>query len=354
MDDNRRDQFNLLQSNANAGTKSDRPYRRAETQCKMGGRRRGMDSQGETVGFGGKKLRSGRVAEVQDPLNRLVFHPLAWRLACRLASTKITPNMVSFAGGALVVAAAIAYRQPGWPWMALLGFALHLTWHVVDGADGDLARLTKRSGPMGEIIDGLCDYASHIVLYITLGFVLQAQIGPIAWLFTLGAGFSRIIQANHYEVQRRQYMAWVHGVEWLRSGSRASTSAPWLQALVIPYLALANRLAPYAVRIDQAFIASRGDPGRAHRVQASIRRHSGKLLRESTVLSANWRTVTLGCSMLAGSPLYFFLFEAILLNAVLLRSLHNAAISGRSIVGEIESSAPGQYPAIDFEIGRRK
>lgn len=289
--------------------------------------RREADSMGE---------RAGRIGEVQDPLNRILFHPLAWRLACRLKPTGVTPNMVSVAGACLVVAAAFAYSQPGWPWTALLGIALHLTWHVLDGADGDLARLTNRSGPKGEIIDGLCDYVSHIILYVTLGFVLQAQIGAIAWLFTFGAGLSRIVQANHYEVQRRQYLAWIHGVAWLRSDAGALDAAgPGARVFARAYLNLASRLAPHASSIDIAFGASRTDGTGLADLQAATRRHSRRVMRESALLSANWRTVTLGCSMLAGSPLYFFLVEAVLLNWVLIRSLRNADQCGRAILSEI-------------------
>src|SRR5690606_39827963 len=55
-----------------------------------------------------------------------------------------------------------------------------------------------------DLVDGICDYASHVVLYLILGFLLHGQIGPVAWILAVAAGMSRILQANHYEVQRRQ------------------------------------------------------------------------------------------------------------------------------------------------------
>ena len=125
----------------------------------------------------GADRRPQRPRELQDALNFHLYHPLAWQLARRLANTPVSPNMVSLAGGALVVAAAVAYAQPWWPISALLGLAFHMGWHVLDGADGDLARITGKSSPMGEMVDGLCDYLSHIVLYLVLGALLAAQIG---------------------------------------------------------------------------------------------------------------------------------------------------------------------------------
>ena len=97
---------------------------------------------------------SGRAPELQDALNRRVYHPLARALARRLHPTGVSPHAVSIAGMLLVWGAAHAYTRMGWPEGVLIGFALHLLWHVVDGADGDLARLTGKSSPMGELVDG--------------------------------------------------------------------------------------------------------------------------------------------------------------------------------------------------------
>ena len=146
--------------------------------------------------------RPRRARELQDSLNHHLYHPLAWRLARALAPTPVTPNMVSVAGGLFVVAAGVVYwRAPVWglvwPWAPLLGMLLHMTWHVVDGADGDLARLTGRSSPLGELIDGICDYASHIVLYVLLVIVLAPALGwGWAWFWALAAGASHVAPAS--------------------------------------------------------------------------------------------------------------------------------------------------------------
>src|SRR5690606_30901139 len=104
------------------------------------------------------------------------------------------------AGGLLVVGAGVVYAQPGWPLTVAIGLALHLLWHVVDGADGDLARLTGRSSPRGELVDGICDYTSHAVLYLILGSLLHEQIGAVAWVLAVGAGLCRSLQAILYDV----------------------------------------------------------------------------------------------------------------------------------------------------------
>src|ERR1044072_7874358 len=114
-----------------------------------------------------------RPVERQDPLNRFVYHPLAARLARLLVPTGITPNMISV-GSALCLLAAtwcfVALAPPA-NWSAGLFFML--LWHVVDGADGDLARMTARTSATGELVDGACDIFGNTVMYFAFAFWLD-------------------------------------------------------------------------------------------------------------------------------------------------------------------------------------
>jgi len=270
-----------------------------------------------------------RPAELQDWLNSRIYHPLSWRMAWALAPTPITPNMVSVFGAGMVVAAGIVYCQPGWPWTALLGLLLHMSWHVVDGADGDLARLTKRSGPNGEMVDGLCDYGSHTVVYLMLGWWLQHHVSPWCWIAVVGAGLSRIVQANHYEVQRRQYQWWAYGNPWLRQDDVPVTGPG--SALARLYLLLGRALAPHGPQVDAAFDRLAADPEHTAHAREIARKHAADLLPGWRILGANSRTILLGLAMLAGSPLYYFLFEAIFLNIVLVASILHAGGAARRL-----------------------
>jgi phosphatidylglycerophosphate synthase len=275
--------------------------------------------------------RPVRPRELQDWLNYYFYHPLAWQLARGLARTPITPNMVSIAGAGCVVAAGVAYAQPWYPLAALLGLALHMAWHVVDGADGDLARMTGRSSPFGEMVDGLCDYISHVILYFILGWLLWRQDGDfwLAWWLMWAAGLSHFVQANHVEVQRRQYQWWVYGTPWIRhshGNSDAATRKSMFGGIVTFYLALAAGMTPHARVIDEALSGAQSDSQR-ERVRAVARREAAPLLPLLKLLGPNPRALVLGLSMLAGSPLWYFLYQAVFLNLLLAASviLHNRA-----------------------------
>jgi phosphatidylglycerophosphate synthase len=275
--------------------------------------------------------RPVRPRELEDALNYYLYHPLARRLARLLAATPLTPNMVSIGGALCVVAAGIAYIAPlwhglAWPLSAALGMALHMTWHVVDGADGDLARMTGRVSPYGEMIDGLCDYASHVVLYTLLAILLTDQIGLVAWLIAVAAGLAHAIQSNHVEAQRRFYLHWVYGKPWLHNRREGTSGGmAWLIAL---YLRVAAGMTPHALAIDEAIVAASGRPERLEGLRAMVRAESGPLLRMERLLGPNQRAIALGVVMLAtGSPLLYFAYGGLWLSALLAVSvvLHNRA-----------------------------
>lgn len=300
--------------------------------------------------------RPRRARELQDSLNHYLYHPLAWRLAQALAPTPVTPNMVSVAGGLFVVAAGLVYwRGPGWglvwPWAALLGLLLHMTWHVVDGADGDLARLTGRSSPLGELIDGICDYASHVVLYVMLVFVLAPQIGlGWAWFWALAAGASHVAQANFVEVQRRFYQYWTYGVPWLNNSTQTDAAlfndqrgVAWLlRGFVRGYLRLASGMSPNALTIDKAVTAAiaadlAGDGTALAQLRAAVQREQRPLLVTLKVLGPNPRAITLGIAMLIGSPLWYFVYQSLVLNVLLVLAVRREDAAALRVVRDLGS-----------------
>lgn len=282
-----------------------------------------------------QRASAGRPSELEDPLNRYLYHPLAFRLAKLLQPTGISPNAVSAASGALICVAAVLYTRVAWPIGALAGFACHLCWHVADGADGDLARLTGKASPLGEFIDGAADYLGHIFMYLLLAAMLDDSfVGGWAWPLACLAGASRIAQANHAETQRRQYLWRVYGVPWLRTqqlaGNPVFSERSWLSRnaarVMRGYLALGQWMAPRAAALDSLFVNAADDENR----QADLRRRISNTSRTSLLfqkaLGSNPRTILLGLSMIVGGPLWYFLIEGVALNAVLALSVayHNA------------------------------
>lgn len=280
--------------------------------------------QSSASGAGRPRVPAAKPRELEDWLNRRLFHPLSRRLAAVLSVTFVTPNMVSITGALMVVLAGALYSFGGPGWAVAAGFTLHMLWHVVDGADGDLARMTGRASPLGETIDGACDYLSHALIYLFLAIHLADWIG--GWAYALGwaAGLSRVAQANHSESQRRIYQWRVYGVPWMQQAEasgdalfRETGGLGLLGRLARAYMWLAHKLTPMSRELDRAA----QDPATRRRLSRLCRRAFRLPLVLQTLLGPNSRTLLLGASMALGSPLYYFLAEVTLYNLLLAGSV---------------------------------
>jgi hypothetical protein len=283
---------------------------------------------------------------MDDWLNARIYHPLAQRLARLLVPTPLTPNMVSVAGGLAIVAAALLYTRLPWPVSVALGFVAHAGWHVLDGADGDLARLTGRTSPVGEMVDGVCDYFGHIFLYVLLA-AFGDRLGWGGWSWTLAslAGASRVFQSNHAEGERRTYLWRGYGVPWLRQAYAAHDRtlkrgllARLFEPLARLYVAVASAGAATDERIDALIAQAARRAGGEERARRVCREASRLPLRLQILLGPNPRTVALGISMAAGSPIWFFLWEILPLNLLFAASLAAQRRCDRRIIARLEAN----------------
>jgi phosphatidylglycerophosphate synthase len=271
-----------------------------------------------------------RPRELQDPLNFYFYHPLAIRLARLLRPTGISPNMVSVMSLLCLVAATIAFTRMAWPANALAGLVCMLLWHIFDGADGDLARMTGKASATGELVDGVCDYAGNIILYVAFAILADDVWGAWAWILAVAAGASHIVQTNHAETQRRLYLWRAYGVPWLRNARAAGDDAvfrrdTWFTRYfgfwAVGYVWLSDRMTPASNPIDQALAAAEGDPVETERIRATVRAAYAPSMFLPKLLGANPKTFLIAGAMLIGSPIWYFLAMIFGVNAILIVSI---------------------------------
>lgn len=280
---------------------------------------------------------AGRPPELEDWLNRNLYHRLSLPLARGLARTFVTPNMVSVAGGLMVVLAALVYVRFDSVAGAVCGLLLHMGWHVLDGADGDLARLTGKASEYGEMVDGLCDYAGHFVLYLCLGSVLAVQIGPAGWVLVVATGLVRIPHTVFYETQRRQYQWWVYGKEWLRiSTGDAGPETRAFGGIVRFYMRLSQRLETGGRRLDA--VIERAAGRERERIRAGIAEGFYPVFAPLSLLSSNYRTIGIGIAMILGSPGWYVAFELVFLTLLMLALMRRTGTAIARVCDQAEAS----------------
>lgn len=266
-----------------------------------------------------------RTSEIEEATNVYVVHPISAALVPLFARWGVSPNAVSVMGMAFGGLAAVAYSQYYlWPF-ALAGFLFMVGWHVMDGADGQLARLTGQTSEIGKVLDGLCDHVAFTLVYLSLTFVAASELGWWVWLVAVAAGLSHLVQASAYEFQRQAYDFWGHAKqsarierpEAVQHGLRGKAGAPLLFGkLYLAYLRVQYRIAGIDAALIGEMERALGESGeREAEVRAAYRATNLDAVRRWSLLCSNYRTIAIFVAALLGSPLYFFLFEIVGLNA---------------------------------------
>ena len=251
-----------------------------------------------------------RTSEIEDITNLLVVHAIANRLTPLLARLHVHPNTVSLAGMAFGIAAGFAYYRYANPIFAIAGFLLMLAWHVADGVDGQLARLTCTQSELGKVLDGICDYVTFAAVYVALGLRLDRQHGALVWIVGRAAGLCPALQSAAYEAQRQDYD--------LRGGGRGAGPGSGAAAtrvssvLNAPYA----RVQSWATRSGRAPRAAldellRTQPHNVASVRRRYRETFARPIQSWSILSANVRTIGLFACALLHAPLAYFLFEIV-------------------------------------------
>lgn len=262
-----------------------------------------------------------RTLEIEEATNRYFIHPVASRLVPLFAALRIPPNAVSVAGMACGIAAGVAYHFYRDPRCVIAGFILMVAWHVMDGADGQLARLTNAQSQVGKVLDGICDCVTFIAVYGGLATSLSRQYGDRVWILVVAAGLCHAVQAAAYERQRQEYGYWglrrksATFPELAAEPRAAAPASPaqWAAAVLHRAHVRLQILASGGALEFQARLAKTLalPPERAEAVRRRYREIFAPLVRQWSVMSANYRTLGIFVFALAGAPLYYFWFEIV-------------------------------------------
>ncbi|HEC13932.1 MAG TPA: CDP-alcohol phosphatidyltransferase family protein [Acidiferrobacteraceae bacterium] len=266
-----------------------------------------------------------RTQEIEDPSNRYFIHPLSHEAAKLFARLGISPNTVSILGVPFGLAAAFLIFDYGSKLNVIAAFLLLGVWHVLDGADGQLARMTGKTSELGKIIDGICDYLVYISVYGAMALVLAQQWGPIAWVLALAAGLSHAFQGSLYEFYRYEYDHWVNDMSSRRvptlaqarkeyqtqSGPKAILAWGHYVYVRAQYLGASGR---EELRQAMGQSLDRATPGEVVAIRTQYREFNLNAVRKWSILNSNKRTFAILVFNITVGPLYYFLFEVIVLN----------------------------------------
>src|SRR5262249_45032869 len=299
-----------------------------------------------------------RTTEIEEITNLYFIHPLAGRLVPFFARLHITPNVVSVTGMLFGILAAFAYYRYADLRFAIIGFALMIAWHVLDGADGQLARFTHSHSYFGKVLDGISDNVTFLAVYTALAIALSRKDGK--WIYALVAlsAVCHAIQSASYEAQRQEY-------EYLGRGKKPQEPPPpnsserdgdgpritrWLFDFLhrLFFTGLSFPVAGITRKFRETMAAALQDqPGRATLIRQRYREILSSQLRHWSILSANYRTLGIFISALFKAPEYYFGFEIIGFSAALAVLIRRQSASHEVLLSHLrlDSSAGSSEPA---------
>jgi hypothetical protein len=105
------------------------------------------------------RLLQGLVKNTDGFMARNVERPMSLRIVRRLASTGVTPNQMTLLSVGIGLCGAPFFLSPYWLWQTV-GALLFLAHSILDGCDGELARLKFQESRFGGIIDYWGDKSS--------------------------------------------------------------------------------------------------------------------------------------------------------------------------------------------------
>jgi 1L-myo-inositol 1-phosphate cytidylyltransferase / CDP-L-myo-inositol myo-inositolphosphotransferase len=133
-----------------------------------------------------RRLLKSLVKETDGFMARHVERPISLAISRRLAATAITPNQMSLISIAVGICGGPFFLSSR-PLMQTIGALLFLAHSILDGCDGELARLKFQQSRWGGVLDFWGDNVVHVVIFACMAIGWSLSAGAL-WPLWLGAG----------------------------------------------------------------------------------------------------------------------------------------------------------------------
>jgi hypothetical protein len=264
--------------------------------------------------------------ETENLIDRVLYRPIGFRIACALLSTKITPNMVTvvsiFVGafaGYLFHYTDIVYN--------MLGILLLIGANILDCTDGQFARLSGKKSTIGRILDGLAGDIWFIFIYVALAFRLSREYNAsYFYVIAITSGLSHLAQANitdYYKTLHLYFISKEKGYEFqsidqVRAHHKATK--PGLHKVFYllygAYTLVQVKATPVLQRMLAQLHAKYGDDI-PQEIRLIFREKSCRLMKYIDLMTFNGRTLILFIVLFTGFVWIYFIYEIIFLNIIL-------------------------------------
>lgn len=270
-----------------------------------------------------------KAIETEEWLDIHFYRPLGYLSAKAALYFDTTPNIISLTGMfAGIIAGHLFYYTD--LLYTCIGIILLTFSEVMDSADGQLARMTNQKSTLGRILDGFASNLIFISIYFHLSLRIASHGSPLVWLAALLAATSHSIQCAAADRYRNGYVNFVispekselASSEVLKEQYRKLTwnKEPLKKFLTLIYMNYTQEqemISPNFARlfnyIQELFHMELPDDLQKL-YKTSIYPH----IKYYNILTSNTRMIFLFGALLINQPWLFLVFEAVILNLLLI------------------------------------
>ncbi|MDR0430504.1 MAG: CDP-alcohol phosphatidyltransferase family protein [Tannerellaceae bacterium] len=267
--------------------------------------------------------------DTEEPIDIYFYRPIGYRWALLFHKLNVSPNAITIAAIFIGIAAGICFYFQDIV-VNVVGMLLLIWANSYDSADGQLARMTGQSSPLGRILDGFCGDVWFITIYAAICLRLTPEWG--IWIWILGAitGYFHTKQASMADYYRNVHLLFLKG----KAGSELSNSETlkenlkktgWKKGFVyklfdIFYLNYTVRQEKQSPNLQQMMtvIREKYNDEAPEWFRKAFREKSLPLMKYTNMLSFNTRIIVLFISLFINKPWIYFAFEMTVLNIMLI------------------------------------
>lgn len=294
--------------------------------------------------------------DTEEHIDLAFYRPIGYAWALLAKRLGVTPNAITIASIFLGVGAGIAFYYNN-IWINIIGMLLLIWANSFDSADGQLARMTHQYSRLGRILDGLSGDLWFATIYVAICLRENAtseffsQRPWLIWVIAVVTGICHAKQAAMADYYRQFHLYFLKGKDGseldssadLRERLKNSDGGFWSRLTQRTYLnyTINQEASTPAMQRLRAELRERypdGDIPQAFRDR--FRALSLPLMKYTNILSFNWRTIALFCSLFAQMPWLYFAFELVVLNALLVYMQQRHEKLCRILIAELQT---GKY-----------
>jgi hypothetical protein len=286
--------------------------------------------------------------ETEETLDLILYRPIGFKIALFSKRFGLTPNTVTILSGITgIIAGHLFYYK--YTSTLVSGIFFMMLSQALDGADGQLARMTKNYSRYGRILDGFTGNVIFVVIYLHIcARLISDGYSIFIFLLVIISGLCHSIQSAMADYYRNGFLQYaVPGkkgeLELSEDINKRYGLLKWnsdfgekfLMRVYLNYTIEQEFFAKYfkqlKIKTDKSFNGTL-----PVYLSLNYAKKARPLVKYFNILTTNTRLTALFIALAIHKPLLYFAFEMTILNVLLVYVVYKQERISKSIIDKID------------------